>query len=81
MKGDSVGVKKPRASAKRLSEMGERWIRAREFTKLTQAELAKKLGVTGSYISLIESGKRVPDVLVIVDAAKLMNVELRTLCP
>jgi transcriptional regulator with XRE-family HTH domain len=74
-------VKKHRGSAKRLNAMGAAWTRCREAAGLTQAALATKLKMTGSYVSLIESGKRVPDILVITAAAKLMKVEISDLCP
>jgi transcriptional regulator with XRE-family HTH domain len=74
-------VKKPRGSVKRVNAMGLAWTRCREAAGFTQAALATKLRLTGSYISLIEAGKRVPDVRIVSDAAKLMKVEIKDLCP
>ena len=42
--------------------------------KLTQAELAKKLGLTKSVISAYENGLRLPSYDVLIHIAKIFNV-------
>jgi XRE family transcriptional regulator, fatty acid utilization regulator len=45
------------AEARKLC-VGEILIRLREHRKLTQEELARDLGISASYLSLLENGKR-----------------------
>ena len=43
-----------------MSELSERIKELRMLNKDTQADLAKKLGMSRSYISMLECGKREP---------------------
>lgn len=47
---------------------------ARNVKDLSQKDLAKLTGVSGNYISMIESGKRVPSVDMLGAMAKAMDV-------
>ena len=46
---------------------------------LSREELAKKLGVSRQTIFRWESGKRVPDLIVCVKIAKILEIELSEL--
>lgn len=46
---------------------------------LTQKELAKKSGVSGSYISFLETGKRLPTIYILVVIAKTLDVKINEL--
>lgn len=46
---------------------------------LTQGELAQKSGLSVSYLSLIEKGKRTPDLEVLNQIAKALNMPLNLL--
>ena len=48
----------------------------REYRKLSKASLGSKAGVSGQYISMIESGKRTGDVHVLKKIAIALNVDL-----
>ncbi len=57
----------------------ERIRKVRKGLKLTQADVASKIGVSPSYINRIENGKRQPSMRVFVKIAKVLNVELSEL--
>lgn len=46
----------------------------REEYDLTQAELAKRIGVTPSYVNYVESGTRIPSVPVLIKLADALNI-------
>jgi transcriptional regulator with XRE-family HTH domain len=49
---------------------------AREAAGLTQAEVAKKLGVYASFVSKVESGERRVDVVELSQICRVYGVEL-----
>lgn len=51
----------------------------RHTRRLSQAELAGRLGVEQSYISLLESGKRTPSILMLIRIAEAMSVSVGAL--
>jgi transcriptional regulator with XRE-family HTH domain len=51
--------------------------RIRLATKLTQAELAVRMGVDRSYISGIELGQRNPTIITLWHMARAMNVPVK----
>ena len=48
----------------------------REENKLTQKELADKLGVTFQAVSKWENGKNVPDISILKEMSKMFNVDI-----
>ncbi len=48
---------------------------ARDHLNISQAEMGKKLGITGPHISYIESGKREPSIKLIKKLIKLLREE------
>ncbi|GIW53038.1 MAG: hypothetical protein KatS3mg081_2393 [Gemmatimonadales bacterium] len=60
-------------------EIGERIRRARARLKLTQAEVAARLGIPRSAVSLIESGKRDVTALELYRLSKLLGVSMEGL--
>jgi len=58
----------------------KRTLRAfREIAGLRQVELAKKLGVSANYISVVESGKKRPSLKYLEKFAKELNLPLQAL--
>ena len=49
---------------------------ARERLKMSQDDLAKKAKVTRAFVTLIESGKRMPSVNVLMRLLKVLDVAL-----
>lgn len=56
--------------------MGEKLKEVRTEAKLTQAELAEKLGVTQRDISRWETGKRVPSALMVKKMAQVLDCRM-----
>lgn len=54
----------------------EKLIKARKDSKLTQKEIADKLGWRQDYISKIESIQRRIDVIELIDLAKILNKKI-----
>jgi transcriptional regulator with XRE-family HTH domain len=50
----------------------------REKTRITQVDLAHKLGVTQSYISKVERGERLLDVIQLREFCKALDTDLTT---
>ncbi len=50
----------------------------REFHKMTQATLANRLGISGSYLSEIENGKKRPSLDILEGYAKVFGVPAST---
>jgi len=48
--------------------------RFREARGLTQDELAKRVGLTESFVSRLETGKRVPSIEVALEIARVLDV-------
>jgi transcriptional regulator with XRE-family HTH domain len=60
--------------------MGSMLRRLREVNGLTQVELAKKVGVTQSYIAQLESGRKIsPSLEMLKKLAKALDVPVATL--
>ena len=59
--------------------LGENVKRLRQQRKMTQAELAKALGITQATVSSIESNIRVPNVYLALAMATVLKVELHEL--
>jgi transcriptional regulator with XRE-family HTH domain len=60
--------------------MGSMIKRLREVNNLTQAELAKKVGVTQSYIAQLESGRKTnPSLESLKKLAKVLDVNVSAL--
>lgn len=67
-------VTKPKEGGKIPNTIHGRIKYAREKSGTTQNELAESLGVTHNYISMIESGKRKPDIYQVCELSKLLGV-------
>ncbi len=64
---------------KEITNFGKRLREARLRKKMSQGDIAKKLGVHRSYISGLERGKRNPSLLTINKMAKAIGVEPKEL--
>jgi transcriptional regulator with XRE-family HTH domain len=62
-----------------IKNFGKRLREARLKKKMSQGDIAKKLGVHRSYISGLEHGKRNPSLLTINKMAKAIGVESKEL--
>ncbi len=62
-----------------MSELSERIKELRMLNKDTQADLAKKLGMSRSYISMLECGKREPQREELETIADIYNVDMNYL--
>ena len=62
-----------------MSELSERIKELRMLNKDTQADLAKKLGMSRSYISMLECGKREPQREELEAIADIYNVDMNYL--
>jgi len=56
--------------------IGKKFKQLRELSGMTQEDVAKRLGVTNEYISMIESGKRTPSLEVLAKASKLFHCDI-----
>lgn len=66
--------------AKRKKSTGAVWVSARKQLGLKQYELAKKLGISPAYLSLIESGQRPnPSLTLIRKMAKVTGLRVQDL--
>ena len=63
----------------KAAEFGEQLREARQENRLTQDDLAEKLGVTISCISHYESGRRTPNVSMMVTLSEFLKVSLDNL--
>ena len=68
-KKSSNNLTRRKARVFKAAEFGERLCEARQENRLTQDTLAKKLGVTISCVSHYESGRRTPNVEMVVKLA------------
>lgn len=59
--------------------IGELLIEARKKKKISQDELAKYMHVTRQTVSNWENNKNIPDITIIVDLCKYLNIDLNTL--
>jgi len=62
-----------------ITNFGKRLREARLKKKMSQGDIAKKLGVHRSYISGLEHGKRNPSLLTINKMAKAIGIEPKEL--
>jgi transcriptional regulator with XRE-family HTH domain len=65
---------------KQVQMIGYRLCALRRARKLTQAELADRLGVNRTTICCWESGQRKLDLIALADMAKALKMKLETLC-
>ena len=75
----SNNLTRRKARVFKAAEFGERLREARQENRLTQDDLAEKLGVTISCISHYESGRRTPNVNMIVTLSEFLKVSLDNL--
>lgn len=72
--------KKNAANVKKLTKgFGERLVELRLKQNISQGDLARRIGVTTEYISLLESGKRSPSMLAMVKIEKVLGASIKTL--
>jgi DNA-binding XRE family transcriptional regulator len=64
-----------------LEELGHRVRTQRKLRHLTQEEIARSLGLSASYLSLIERGGRNPSFTTLVEIALALNVKACDLFP
>ena len=64
-----------------MTYIGSRLRYLRKFENVTQQQLADKLGVAKSTISMYENGQREPDFETLEALADFFNVEMRTFFP
>jgi transcriptional regulator with XRE-family HTH domain len=57
-----------------LRQLGERIREQRSTAKLTQQQLAQRLGVSVAYVSLIERGRRNPPYTTVLTIARALQV-------
>lgn len=57
-----------------IRETGQKIVKLRHNNKITQEELAEKIGVSSQTVSKWENGKNMPDIEHLMDIAKLFNV-------
>ena len=62
-----------------LKRFGKRLRQVREEQKMTQLQLAEKVGIENSYLSTVENGHKEPCLEVIAMLAAGMGVSLRKL--
>ena len=54
--------------------IGKRIANSRKVAGLTQAELSEKIGISGKYLSRIECGKQVPNIVIIARLCEVLCV-------
>lgn len=59
-----------------MSRVGEKIKRAREENKMTQKQLAKKLGVSESFINEVELGRKIINENMITKVSKILNKDI-----
>ena len=64
---------------KNTNQLGELLKGRREGAGLTQRELARKLGVRGSHVAFIESGRRKPSLKLVARLADILGLDRRAL--
>lgn len=57
-----------------IRETGQKIVKLRHNNKITQEELAEKIGVSSQAVSKWENGKNLPDIEHLMLIAKLFNV-------
>ena len=59
-----------------LSNIGSKIRRERRSKGLSQSDLSKNLGISASYLNLLESGKRKVNVDLLLKLAEELNIEI-----
>jgi transcriptional regulator with XRE-family HTH domain len=59
-----------------IDELIESLVNARRAKKLTQSEMAKRMGFPQSYLSRLENGKLDIRISTLIDIARYLNLEL-----
>ena len=68
-----------RSNAKLPKTLGRRVQRLRKAAKLTQEQLAEKIGVSRAYAGYIEQGRNTPSLEVLEKIARVLRVKLSEL--
>lgn len=68
-----------RSNAKLPKFLGKRIQRERKKLKITQEELAEKIGISRAYMGYIEQGRNIPSLEVINKIAKVLKIPLHEL--
>lgn len=68
-----------RANAKLPKQLGKRIQKQRNELKMTQEQLAEKVGISRAYMGYIEQGRNVPSLEVLNKVAKYLRVSLSSL--
>lgn len=63
------------AEARQCLEFGTGVRQLRKRRKLTQADVANRVGITATYLSQIETGQRNPTLAVVVGLARALGVK------
>ena len=61
--------------------LGEAWKQARKAMTVAQDEMAARLGISESYLSLIENNRRTPPVPLLKKMAQITKRSMESLCP
>ena len=61
--------------------LGEAWKQARKNAGLSQEAMAARLGISDSYLSLIENNRRQPQISHLKRIAEIMKQSMESLCP
>jgi transcriptional regulator with XRE-family HTH domain len=62
-----------------LMELGKRIVAARKGKGFSQADLAYRIGMEKSNLSVIENGKSNPQILTLVKIASCLEIDMKTL--
>lgn len=68
-----------RSNAKLPKTLGKKVQKLRHASKLTQEELAEKVGVSRAYMGYIEQGRNTPSLEVLEKIARILKVKLSDL--
>jgi transcriptional regulator with XRE-family HTH domain len=66
---------------KRIVALGRNIQKVRKEKKLTQEQLAEKLGITLTYMGYFEIGHRVPNLKMLAKIADILGVQVKNLIP
>lgn len=61
--------------------LGEAWKQARKGVDMSQEDMAARLGISESYLSLIENNHRMPPVPLLKRMAEITKHSMESLCP
>lgn len=68
-----------RSNAKLPKTLGKKVQKLRKAAKLTQEELAEKVGVSRAYMGYIEQGRNTPSLEVLEKIARVLKIKLSDL--